>query len=120
MPTTEGVLSYADAGRMPDPDLGNARYEARQREWSDVKILLDDAEMDAQLGRTLIAVAAEGCDLGEALATAARTSAGDADGWYAQWSATAQADSASTTSTPWRGRCRARSSRSCWLRPSRS
>lgn len=91
MPTTEGVLSYADAGRMPDPDLGNARYEARQREWSDVKILLDDAEMDAQLGRTLIAVAAEGCDLGEALATAARTSAGDADGWYAQWSATAQA-----------------------------
>ncbi|MET0473846.1 MAG: alpha/beta fold hydrolase [Mycobacterium sp.] len=55
-----------------------------------MKILLDDADMDAQLGRTLIAVAAEAADLGEVMATAARTRAGDYDSWFDEWSATAQ------------------------------
>ncbi|WP_029113912.1 S9 family peptidase [Mycobacterium sp. URHB0044] len=55
-----------------------------------MKILLDDADMDAQLGRTLIAVSAEAADLGEALATASRTSAGDYDSWFTAWSATAE------------------------------
>jgi hypothetical protein len=55
-----------------------------------VKILLDDADLDAQLGRTLITIAAEGCDLGEAMATAARTG-GDQDAWYREWAATAEA-----------------------------
>ncbi len=56
-----------------------------------MKILLDDADMDAQLSRTLIAVAAEASDLGEALATAGRVTPGDYDSWYAEWSATAKA-----------------------------
>ncbi|MGH7289580.1 MAG: alpha/beta hydrolase family protein, partial [Myxococcota bacterium] len=55
-----------------------------------MKILLDDAEMDAQLGRTLIAVAAEAADLGEVMVTAARTTAGDYDSWFDEWSATAE------------------------------
>ena len=55
-----------------------------------MKILLDDAELDAQLGRTLIAMAADAADLGEALATASRTRAGDYDSWFDEWSATAQ------------------------------
>ena len=46
--------------------------------------------MDAQLGRTLIAVSAEAADLGEALATASRTTAGDYDSWFTEWSATAE------------------------------
>lgn len=54
-----------------------------------MKILLDDAEMDAQLGRTLIAVSADAADLGEALATASRTTAGDYDSWFTEWSTTA-------------------------------
>jgi hypothetical protein len=54
-----------------------------------MKILLDDADMDAQLSRTLIAVAAEAADIGEALATAGRTTAGDYDSWFTQWSTTA-------------------------------
>jgi hypothetical protein len=54
-----------------------------------MKILLDDADMDAQLGRTLIAVSAEAADLGEALATASRTTAGDYDSWFTEWSTTA-------------------------------
>jgi hypothetical protein len=56
-----------------------------------MKILLDDADLDAQLGRTLIAIAAEAADIGEALATAARTTAGDYDSWFTQWSTTAAA-----------------------------
>lgn len=55
-----------------------------------MKILLDDPDMDAQLGRTLIAVAAEAADLGEVMATAARTKSGDYDSWFNEWSATAQ------------------------------
>ncbi|MET0455576.1 MAG: CocE/NonD family hydrolase [Mycobacterium sp.] len=55
-----------------------------------MKILLDDPDMDAQFGRTLIAVAAEAADLGEAMVTAGRTKAGDYDSWYAEWSATAE------------------------------
>jgi pimeloyl-ACP methyl ester carboxylesterase len=55
-----------------------------------VKILFDDADMDAQLGRTLIAVAAEAADLGEVMATASRVTEGDYDSWFAEWSATAE------------------------------
>jgi len=56
-----------------------------------VTIFLNDADMDAQLGRTLVAIAAEAADLGEALATASRTVAGDYDSWFAEWSQTAAA-----------------------------
>lgn len=38
-----------------------------------MRLLLDDPEMDAQLSRTLIAIAAQAADIGEALATASRT-----------------------------------------------
>ena len=55
-----------------------------------MKILLDDADLDAQLSRTLIASSADAADLGEALATASRTRAGDYDSWFDEWSATAQ------------------------------
>lgn len=55
-----------------------------------MKNLVDDAEMNAQLSRTLIAVAAEAADLGEAMATAERTRAGDYDSWFDEWSATAE------------------------------
>jgi hypothetical protein len=58
-----------------------------------MKILLDDADLDAQLSRTLIAVAAEAADIGEALATASRTTAGDYDSWFTEWSTTAAAAS---------------------------
>lgn len=54
-----------------------------------MKILLDDADMDAQLSRTLIAIAAEAADIGEAFATASRTKPGDYDSWFTEWSATA-------------------------------
>ena len=54
-----------------------------------MKLLLDDADMDAQLGRTLVAIAAEAADIGEALATARRTVAGDYDSWFREWAATA-------------------------------
>jgi hypothetical protein len=54
-----------------------------------MKILLDDVDMDAQLSRTLIAVSAEAADLGEALTTASRTTAGDYDSWFTEWSTTA-------------------------------
>lgn len=53
--------------------------------------ILDDPDFDAQLGRTLIAVAADAADLGEAVATARRARPGDYDSWYDQWSATAAA-----------------------------
>lgn len=55
-----------------------------------MRTLLDDADMDAQLGRTLIAVAAEAADLGEVMATAGRATAGDYDSWFDEWSATAR------------------------------
>lgn len=57
---------------------------------SPVTILLDDPDMDAQLGRSLIAVAAEAADLGEVMATAGRTRPGDYDSWFDEWSATAE------------------------------
>lgn len=59
-----------------------------------MKILLDDPDLDAQLSRTLIAIAAEACDLGEALATGRRVPAGDYDSWYTEWSETAAAATA--------------------------
>lgn len=55
-----------------------------------MKILLEDAEMDAQLQRTMIAAQAESADLGEALATAARIGESDYDSWYREWAKTAQ------------------------------
>lgn len=54
-----------------------------------MKIYLDDAEMDAQLGRTLIAANSRSADIGETLATANRVVAGDYGSWFEQWSATA-------------------------------
>ncbi|MDP9165226.1 MAG: alpha/beta hydrolase [Actinomycetota bacterium] len=55
-----------------------------------MKILLDDTEMDAQLGRTMIAVSAEAADLGEVMTTAGRVVDGDYDSWFTEWSATAE------------------------------
>ena len=55
-----------------------------------MKILLDDADMDAQLSRTVIAVAAEAADLGEVFTTAARVTQGDYDSWFTEWSAAAE------------------------------
>ncbi len=52
-----------------------------------MKILLDDADMDAQLSRSLIAVSAEAADLGEVFTTAARVVEGDYDSWLTEWSA---------------------------------
>ena len=42
-----------------------------------MQVFVDDAEMDAQLGRTLVATHARAADLGEALATAGRVTSGD-------------------------------------------
>lgn len=55
-----------------------------------MKKMLDDPDMDVQLGRTLIAVAAEAADLGEVMATATRTKPGDYDSWFTEWSGTAE------------------------------
>ena len=52
--------------------------------------VFDDVEFDAQLGRTLIAAHARAADLGEALATAGRITAGDHDSWSDEWAATAR------------------------------
>lgn len=54
-----------------------------------MKILLDDADMDAQLQRTLIAAQAQSADLGESLAVASRVKGSDYDSWYAEWAAVA-------------------------------
>jgi hypothetical protein len=54
----------------------------------------DDADMDAQFGRTLTAARAGGADLGEALATVGRVKPGDYDSWWEEWSATAGVASA--------------------------
>jgi dienelactone hydrolase len=81
-----------------------------------MKILLDDADLDAQLGRTLIAIAAEAADIGEALATAARTNAGDYDSWFTQWSTTAAA--AQSLADEARGRGHLVTARKAYLRAS--
>ncbi len=52
-------------------------------------MLHDDADMDAQLARTLIGAAVGVADLGEALATAQRVEPGRYDQWHDEWSATA-------------------------------
>jgi hypothetical protein len=49
--------------------------------------LLEDADMDAQLQRTLVGALSGSADLGEALATATRVQAGDYSGWFDEWSA---------------------------------
>jgi pimeloyl-ACP methyl ester carboxylesterase len=48
-----------------------------------------DADMDAQLARTLIGASMGACDLGEAMATAARVEPGRYDQWHDEWTATA-------------------------------
>jgi hypothetical protein len=53
--------------------------------------LHDDADMDAQLARTMIGAYVGAADLGEATATAQSVEAGDYDGWYAAWNRTAAA-----------------------------
>lgn len=55
-----------------------------------MKAFFDDAEMDAQLQRTLTAVPALSADLGQAYAVAARVTPGDYDSWFAEWSAEAE------------------------------
>ena len=55
-----------------------------------MKILLDDADMEAQLSRTMVAIAAEAADIGEALATAGRVTEGDYGSWFTEWANTAK------------------------------
>jgi hypothetical protein len=47
--------------------------------------LHDDADMDAQLSRTLIGAYVGAADLGEAIATAQRVEPGDYAAWYVEW-----------------------------------
>src|SRR5580704_13317243 len=54
----------------------------------DAVALHDDADMDAQLARTLIGAYMGAADLGEAMATAQRVPVGDYDSWHAEWSQT--------------------------------
>ncbi len=51
--------------------------------------LHEDADMDAQLARTLIGAYLGAADLGEALATAQRVTPGDYDQWFVEWDQTA-------------------------------
>jgi pimeloyl-ACP methyl ester carboxylesterase len=51
--------------------------------------LHEDADMDAQLARTLIGAYLGAADLGEALATAERVTPGDYDQWFVEWDQTA-------------------------------
>jgi hypothetical protein len=53
--------------------------------------LHDDADMDAQLVRTMIGAYVGAADLGESIATARSVEAGDYDGWYAAWDRAAAA-----------------------------
>ena len=48
-------------------------------------VLHDDADMDAQLSRTLIGAYVGAADLGESVACAQRVAAGDYDAWHAEW-----------------------------------
>jgi pimeloyl-ACP methyl ester carboxylesterase len=52
--------------------------------------LHDDADMAAQLERTLIGAYCGSADLGEALATAGRVAPGDYGQWYEEWAHTAE------------------------------
>ncbi|HTS98190.1 MAG TPA: alpha/beta hydrolase [Streptosporangiaceae bacterium] len=52
--------------------------------------LHDDADMAAQLERTLIGAYAGAADLGEAMATAGRVAPGDYGEWYREWAHTAE------------------------------
>lgn len=54
-----------------------------------MKVYFDDAEMDGQFGRTIIAANSASADAGEAFATAARITPGDYGSWFDEWSATA-------------------------------
>ena len=51
--------------------------------------LHDDADMEAQLQRTLIGAYADAADLGEAMATAGQVAPGDYGQWYEKWARTA-------------------------------
>ncbi len=53
--------------------------------------LHDDADMDAQLARTLIGSYVGSADLGEAIETAKRVPAGDYASWFSEWDRTAEA-----------------------------
>lgn len=50
--------------------------------------LHEDADMDAQLARTLIGAYVGAADLGEAITTAQRVAPGDYDQWHDQWNRT--------------------------------
>lgn len=59
-----------------------------------MKLYFDDAEMDGQLQRSLIAVHSASADPGEVLATATRVKVGDYDSWFQEWSASARRNEA--------------------------
>ena len=65
--------------------------------------LHEDADMDAQLARTLIGAYAGAADLGEAIATAQRVEAGDYEGWHAEWGRTAKTAAAAADHAAERG-----------------
>lgn len=52
--------------------------------------LHDDADMAAQLERTLIGAYCGSADLGEAVAAAARVGPGEYGQWYQEWAHTAE------------------------------
>src|SRR5262245_579737 len=56
---------------------------------NDMNFVGDDADMDAQFGRTLPAATPGGADLGEAFATVGGVKPGDYDSWWDEWSTTA-------------------------------
>lgn len=59
-----------------------------------MKLLMDDADMDAQLQRTIAVIPSGSADPGEAMATAARIEEGNYDSWFDEWAATAEAAAA--------------------------
>ena len=69
--------------------------------------LHDDADMAAQLERTLLGAYCGSADLGEAISTSARVAPGDYSQWYVEWAHTAEvalgateAAAATTTAAP--------------------
>lgn len=55
-----------------------------------MKLFFDDAEMDGQLQRSLIAANSASADLGEVMATAARVKVGDYHSWFNEWALSAR------------------------------
>ena len=62
-------------------------------------IFFEDADLDAQFGRTLYATVSGSADLGEAFATARRVVPGDHGSWYREWTAAGESVAAEATAS---------------------